>query len=151
MHSVVSDCDTANGAMCLTVELPASPDRVFRALASKEIIDWWVRPGVFDTREWSGEVRPGGRWSASGFGGGKPYTLDGKFTDVDAPGRLAHTWHLARTPAAPTAVFYDLERTPGGTRLTLRHEGFTTPEGCTNTCIGWKTSLEQLTRLLANE
>jgi hypothetical protein len=35
-------------------------ERVFQALASEEIITWWARPGVFDTREWSGEVRVGG-------------------------------------------------------------------------------------------
>jgi len=28
--------------------------------AGKEITEWWVRPGVFDTREWSGDVRAGG-------------------------------------------------------------------------------------------
>ena len=29
---------------------------MFRALCSREICDWWVHPGVFDTREWTGDV-----------------------------------------------------------------------------------------------
>lgn len=132
-----------------SVEVAAAPERVFRALASDEITQWWVRPGVFDTREWSGDVRPGGRWSASGIGGGNPYTLEGEFAEVSAPEKLVHTWHLAGTPAAPTTVTYLLEPTQTGTRLTLKHEGFTTPEGCTNTAAGWETSFEKLAELLA--
>lgn len=132
-----------------TLEVPAPPERVFRALASDEITQWWVRPGVFDTREWSGDVRPGGRWTASGIGSGKPYTLEGEFVEVRAPEKLVHTWHLAGTPAAPTTVSYLLEPTQSGTRVTLTQDGFTTPEGCTNTAAGWETSFEKLAELLA--
>ena len=132
-----------------SVEVPAPPERVFRALASDEITQWWVRPGVFDTRDWSGDVRPGGRWNASGIGGGKPYSLEGEFVEVRGPEKLVHTWHLSGTPAAPTTVSYTLEPTPTGTRVTLKHEGFTTPEGCTNTAAGWETSFERLAELFA--
>jgi hypothetical protein len=55
-----------------SVEVAVSPERVFRALASNEITEWWVRPGVFDTREWTGDVRAGGRWRASGMTRGEP-------------------------------------------------------------------------------
>src|SRR5919198_3405926 len=80
--------DLAEGSVLATVEVAAPPERVFQALASKEVTDWWVRPGVFDTREWSGNVRAGGRWRASGVGGGKPYPLEGEFLGVDPPRRL---------------------------------------------------------------
>src|SRR5437773_3675660 len=109
--------DTANGQIFANVELAAPPERVFRALASKEVCDWWVRPGIFDTREWSGDVRPGGRWRATGIGkGGNPYALEGEFLEVDAPRKLVHTWHLVGTPSAPTTVSYALEKTDRGTR-----------------------------------
>jgi uncharacterized protein YndB with AHSA1/START domain len=132
----------------IRADIAAPPQRVFSALASPEITRWWVRPGVFDTREWSGDVRPGGRWSASGIGGGNPYALEGEFLDVQAPQRLVHTWHLAGMPAAPTTVSYELEPTASGTRITLRHEGFASPQACTNTAIGWETSFERLKELL---
>ena len=135
----------------LTVDLPSSPERVFRALASAEITQWWVRPGVFDTREWSGDVRTGGRWTAAGIGGGNPYTLEGEFTEVNAPRKLAHTWHLAGTPGPPTIVTYELQPMDAGTRLTLRHEGFSTPEGCANTQTGWETSFDQLKTVIASQ
>ncbi len=44
--------DLAAGFILATVEVDADPERVFQALASPEVTDWWVRPGVFDTRAW---------------------------------------------------------------------------------------------------
>jgi uncharacterized protein YndB with AHSA1/START domain len=68
--------DPAEGLILANVDLPASPERVFQALTSRdEIVVWWVRPGVFDTREWSGDLRVGGTWRASGVGGGRPYAI----------------------------------------------------------------------------
>src|SRR5215470_18167460 len=84
--------DLAQGEILATVEIAASPERVFHALASREIVDWWVRPGVFDTREWTGDVRVGGRWQATGVARGAPYTLEGEFLEVDPPRKLVQTW-----------------------------------------------------------
>jgi uncharacterized protein YndB with AHSA1/START domain len=69
----VADFD--GGYVLATVEIGASPERVFQALTSAEIVNWWVRSGVFDTREWVGEVRVGGKWRASGIARGRPYIL----------------------------------------------------------------------------
>lgn len=132
------------GSLVTTVDLPAAPERVFAALASEEITKWWVRPGVFDTRDWNGDVRVGGTWRASGIGGGNPYTLEGEFLEVRAPEKLVHTWHAPGTPTPATTVSYVLERSEMGTRLTLKQEGFTNAEACTNTAAGWETSFEKL-------
>ena len=141
--------DLAEGLIVATVEIAAPPERVFKALASKEICEWWVRPGVFDTREWTGDVRAGGRWRASGIARGKPYTLEGEFLEVDPPRKLVHTWQIAGAPGTPSTVSYLLEKLEGGTRLTLRHSGLVAPEVCTNTSIGWETSLERLAEILS--
>ena len=124
------------------------PDELFDWLASTDVTRWWVRPGVFDTRRWSGDVRPGGKWEASGVGRGQPYDLDGEFLTVDRPRRLVHTWHPSGSPTSPTTVSYDLEQTDGGTRLTLRHAGNPTPEAIDANGIGWETSLTRLAELL---
>ncbi len=131
----------------VVAEIPAPPDRVFRALTSDEITKWWVRPGVFDTREWRGDVRPGGTWHASGIGRGNPYALDGEFLEVDAPKRLVHTWLLAGSPLV-TTVTYDLEPTQRGTRVTLRHAGCPSQQVYDANRLGWETSFEALRRLL---
>jgi uncharacterized protein YndB with AHSA1/START domain len=140
--------DVGAGNLLASVDVFASPERVFRALASNEVIRWWVRPGVFDTREWSGDVRVGGRWRASGVGKRGPYVLEGEFLEVDEPRELSHTWHGAGIPGSPTTVTCVLEGIEAGTRITLRHSGFTVPEVCTNTAIGWETSFERLAELL---
>src|SRR5229473_2081845 len=78
--------DLTEGQILASVEIAAPPERVFRALASQDIVNWWVRPGVFDTRQWAGDVRVGGHWEASGMGGGRPYTLRELFWRSTRPG-----------------------------------------------------------------
>ncbi len=141
--------DLPQGSVIAYAQIAAPPERVFQALASDEVTKWWVRPGVFDTREWNADVRVGGRFTASGTGRGQPYTLDGEFTQIESPRKLVHTWHLAGTPeAATTTVTYELEPRDGGTHITLRHDGFSSPEAANNTRIGWETSFDALTELL---
>jgi uncharacterized protein YndB with AHSA1/START domain len=141
--------DLAEGLILATVEIAASPERVFQALASKEICDWWIRPGIFDTREWTGDVRVGGVWRATGIGNGRPYAIEGEFLEVDPPRKLVHTWHGVGAPGEPSTVTYLLERLDGGTRVTLRHSGVIAPAICTNICVGWETSLERLAEIFA--
>jgi uncharacterized protein YndB with AHSA1/START domain len=141
--------DVSEGLILATVDIAASPERVFRALASKEICEWWVRPGVFDTREWTGDVRKGGRWRATGIGNGRAYAIEGEFLEVDPPKKLVHTWLPVGAPGAPTTVTYLLQAIDGGTRITLRHSGIGVPEICNNTGIGWETSFERLAEILA--
>lgn len=141
--------ELADGVIRASVEVAASPERVFQALASEEIIDWWIRPGVFDTREWEGDVRVGGRWRAAGIGNGRPYALEGAFLELDPPRKLVHTWHAAGAPGTPSIVTYVLDAIEGGTRLTLRHQGIASPLTGANTGAGWETSLERLAEILA--
>ena len=143
--------DTAERYLLASVEIVAPPERVFHALASNEVVDWWVRPGVFDTREWTGDVRVGGRWRGSGVFKDRPYVLEGEFLEVDPPRKLAHTWHPGGAPGASTTVTYLLEPRDRGTRITLRHSGFALSEACINTAIGWETSFERLAEILAPE
>jgi uncharacterized protein YndB with AHSA1/START domain len=103
----------------------------------------------FDTREWTGDVGVGGRWRASGVGNGRPYVLEGEFLEIDSPRKLVHTWHPGGVPGALTTVTYLLEPLDGGTRITLRHSGLPSREGCINTAIGWETSFERLAECLA--
>jgi uncharacterized protein YndB with AHSA1/START domain len=141
--------DLSEGLILATVEIKASPERVFRALTSKEITEWWVRPGVFDTREWTGDLRVGGRWEASGVGKAGPYSLEGEFLEIDPPRRLVHTWHPVGAPAAATStVTYMLEPFEGGTRITLRQSGILSRDSSLGIGAGWETSFQKLEELL---
>jgi len=141
--------DLIDGSVVASVEIARTPDRVFRALASREVIAWWVNPGVFDTREWTGEVRVGGRLSASGMARGAPYTLVGEFLEVDPPRKLVQTWQMKDAPGAPSIVTYLLETIPGGTRLTVRHSGIAAPDQRNNVGAGWRSSFDQLAQIMS--
>ena len=105
--------DLAGRSIFASVAIAASPERVFRALTSQEIIDWWIRPGVFKTKDWVGDVRVGGRWRAVGTGNGRPFTLEGEFLEIDAPKKLVLTWHSGGAPGRPTIVTFLLRRIDG--------------------------------------
>ncbi len=147
-RTLAAAVDTANGVVGIEVDLAADPARVFRALTTAEICDWWVRPGVFDTREWQGDLRVGGRWQSGGIGMAGPYRMTGTFIDIAGPHRLVHDWTVVGAPGGPSTVSYALAAIPGGTRLTLRHDGLRIPEICINTGRGWETSLARLAELL---
>ena len=142
--------DVVDGLIVASVEIARTPERVFQALSSREIVDWWVNPGVFDTREWSGDVRVGGRWHASGIARGAAYSLEGEFLEVDPPRKLVQTWHRQGTPGAPSTLTYMLEPIAGGTRLTVRHAGIAAPDQRNNMSAGWRTSCDRLSEILPN-
>jgi uncharacterized protein YndB with AHSA1/START domain len=141
--------DLVDGRIVASVELATPPERVFRALSSSETIDWWVNPGVFDTREWTADVRVGGQWRASGIARGQPYALEGKFLEVDPPRKLVQTWHMAGAPGTPSTVTYLLEPIAGGTRLTVHHAGIAASDHRSNIGAGWRTSFDRLAEILA--
>ena len=137
--------DLAGGAIVARVEIAASPERVFRALASKDVVEWWGAEGVYHTKEWSGDVRVGGRWRASGVGAdGKPFAVGGEYLEVDPPRALVHTWEADWEPGKTTRVAIRLEPIDGGTRVTLRHEGFESRESCEQHGDGWAMVLDWL-------
>lgn len=142
--------DLNSGVILGAVEVPVSPERAFHALTGREVTRWWVNPGVFDTREWEADVRPGGMWRAAGIGRGQPYALEGEFVEVQRPRRLAHSWRSVGGPKQDSTVSYSLDPVPGGTRITLRHEGLKEPMALLRTCVGWETSLEALGKLLSS-
>ncbi|MBU1175041.1 MAG: SRPBCC domain-containing protein [Alphaproteobacteria bacterium] len=140
--------DLNEGAIYASVEIAAPPDRVFRALASEEIVNWWVNPGIFDTRDWTGDVRVGGRWRASGVARGEEYVLEGEFLEVEPPRRLVHTWQRIGSAMPPSTLEYRLDAIEGGTRITLKHCGFVAPQVTGNNAVGWETSFAALVALL---
>jgi uncharacterized protein YndB with AHSA1/START domain len=141
--------DLEAGSILATVEIAASPERIFQALASREIVEWWGKPGVFDAREWSGDVKVGGSWRASGIGReGVPWELEGTFLEVDPPRRLSHTWSAPGSTVRPSVVTYLLQKIDGGTRVTLRHVNVSDRDSCMGACIGWEACLARLAERL---
>ena len=147
--------DLAGGFILGTVEVDAEPKHLFSALTSDAVTSWLVRPGVWDTRTWEGDVRPGGEWATSGVSRRGPYGITGTYQVVESPHRLVQTWQMALHGSAdgiPEILFdseveYVLSSVDAGTRLTLRHTGFSGADQCARNCLGWETSLAALRAL----
>jgi uncharacterized protein YndB with AHSA1/START domain len=138
--------DLSEGTILASVEIAASPERVFRALASEELVKWWGSPDTYRTTQWTGELRVGGAWRTEGVGAdGKPFTVGGEFIEVDPPRKLVQTWRAAWDDNQVTKITYRLEPIANGTRVTVRHEGFgTRRDSCDGHAAGWERVLTWL-------
>jgi uncharacterized protein YndB with AHSA1/START domain len=73
---------------------------------------------------------------------GRDYKVEGEFTEVDVPNKLAFTWRPDWDAPHETKVTYLLEPLDEGTRLTLRHEGFAERiAACRAHTSGWERVL----------
>jgi uncharacterized protein YndB with AHSA1/START domain len=140
--------DFEQGTILASVEIAAPPERVFRALTSQELVEWWGAEGVYQTKEWSADLRVGGRWRATGVtADGKPYVVDGEFIEVDPPRKLVQTWNPDWDGGHVTRLTYRLEPIPDGTRVTVKHEGFQSrAESIASHTEGWELVLGWLSR-----
>ena len=144
--------DLEQGRILASVEIAAPPDRVFRALTTgADNTSWWGSPEQYRTTGWAGDVRPGGHWRADGVGAdGQAFFVEGDFLEVDAPRKLVQTWKAAWDGGHETTITYHLDPIDGGTRLTLRHEGFAgRVESCSGHSEGWVRVLGWLVGYLA--
>jgi uncharacterized protein YndB with AHSA1/START domain len=144
--------DVTAGSILASVEIAASPERVFKAIASDEIAKWWGSPQLYRVTAWVGDVKPGGKFKSTGVGhDGKPFSVEGEFLEVDPPRKLVHTWKPQWQPELPaTTVTYRLEAVEGGTRITLKHEGFGNQAGsCRDHANGWERVFSWLTAFVA--
>lgn len=121
-----SVADVTAGVIHASVEIAAPPERVFRALTDgDEVVRWWGSPDTYRIDEFKADLRVGGRWYSRGHAvDGKPFQTEGEFLEVDPPRVLSQTWNPDWAPGLKTTLTYRLDPIPGGTRLTVRHEGF---------------------------
>jgi uncharacterized protein YndB with AHSA1/START domain/uncharacterized protein YciI len=136
--------DVTGGTVLAEIEIAASPERVFRALSDPaERLRWWGSPDTYvvDHCEW--ELRVGARWVSTGHGAdGRSFKVEGEFLEIDPPRRLVQTWITDYDGGFRTTLSFQLDPAPGGTRLTVRHDGFAGyPGSCTSHARGWEAVL----------
>ena len=142
--------DVTEGTIFATVDIAAAPERVFRALTSDEVTQWWGAAEVYRTTAWAADLRVGGQWRADGVGAdGNPFWVEGEYLEIDAPRKLVTTWKPKWDGGATTRVTYRLAPIAGGTRVTLRHEGFgERTAACDGHMEGWERVLGWLDRYM---
>jgi uncharacterized protein YndB with AHSA1/START domain/uncharacterized protein YciI len=130
--------DVTEGVVLARVEIAVAPERVFRALTTEELTKWWGADDMYRTTSFSIDLRKGGRWRTEGKGAdGHEFHVEGEVLEVDPPRRLVQTWKPSWEPGPATTITYTLDAIDGGTRVTVRHTGFTSPQSCESHGNGW--------------
>ena len=78
-----------------TIEINASPERVFRALTTPaELLLWWGDPAVCPSTHWELDLRVGGKWLSRWrmLADGREFALGGEIVTLDPPRLLILTW-----------------------------------------------------------
>ena len=90
------------------------------------------------------DLRPGGRWMMSGIGvGGRPFTIQGVYREIERPRLLSFTWSPSwQGSDLETLVRFDLQEEDGVTTVRLTHSGLT--EGTRAQHRGWPDVLAWL-------
>lgn len=141
---MTATASVVDGVIHARIEIAVAPEKVFRAISSPEVAEWWGSPDQYRVERWVGDVRPGGRWQAytrAGHGG-REATVAGEFTIVDPPRILEHTWEPSWEPGMRTLVRYELMPTETGTLVTVVHSGFNEAAAAARDhAEGWKRVL----------
>ena len=141
----IADLDA--GTILATVEIAASPERIFKALCSAEIAEWWGSPETYHVTQWTGDPRIGGSWRSIGKGAdGHDFEVGGEFLELDPPHRMVQSWRPSWDPDSTTTISYRLQAIEGGTRVTVTHTGFADPQSCQNHSSGWELVFGWLAR-----
>lgn len=143
-------CAVTDGKTLIAVaEIAAPPERVYRALHTKECEAWWGAEDTYLTRNFEADLRVGGRWSVDSMFPDGPHHSTGVFLLIDAPHRVELTrryeFDFPGLGWRDTTITYLLAPTAEGSRLTIRHDGFRTArEAAEMHVVGWERFLRWL-------
>jgi uncharacterized protein YndB with AHSA1/START domain len=141
--------DLSRGVVVASVEIDAPPERVFAALTTPEVAEWWGSPETYRIERWTADLRPGGAWRSEGVGAdGKPFIVSGEILEVDPPWLLVQTWKYSWEGGGSTIVRYQIDTIPTGSRVTVHHQGFAAAAPCESHARGWEHVLDWLSNHL---
>ena len=128
MHFPRVQSMTNGETIMASAEIEAPAERIFRALVTSEIEQWWGSAGTYRMADWSADLRAGGRWTvAVRTADGRALPAGGEFLEIEAPRRIVQTraygWDHPTLGRRQTTVAWLLEPTATGTRLTICHGG----------------------------
>jgi uncharacterized protein YndB with AHSA1/START domain len=133
--------------------LAASPERVFEAFTSAEVVGRWLSPKpevkltVLEL-----DFREGGRYRfAYDTQEGQRMLVGGVYRKIEAPTRLEFSW-LIEPPdvhaGIESQVTVSIAPSAGGSDLLIVHERFERADANARHAEGWAGAIEQLQRLL---
>ena len=135
--------------LTITRQLPASPEDVFDAWTTPDILRQWMCP--FDTKVVRADLdlRVGGKYFIDMQGEEALHKHEGEYMEIDRPNRLVFTWISAGTHQDTSLVTVTFEKSGDGTALTLVHDRLPDTEAVGDHNRGWTSALDNLQALLA--
>jgi uncharacterized protein YndB with AHSA1/START domain len=134
-------------AVVSEIFIAAPPERVFKALTTREQALQWGSSPEFETTQWEMDPRPGGKWAfvarelrGSGEHANADLVHHGEILKFDPPRVLEYTWFASwhSDPLHQTIVRWELSSAPGGTQVRVTHSGLAPmPEDCKGYAQGW--------------
>ena len=144
--------DAASGRI-LHIErrIGGSPEAVFDAWITPEILARWWGPEGFTVPEQSHDLRVGGTWRTVMLSPqGERHIVSGVYREISRPRRLAFTWAWDQDDGSrghETLVTIELSAKGEGTLLKLTQAEFAETEHRDNHRLGWDSSLNDLQRI----
>lgn len=139
--------NTAVATRPLTIErtIEASVAETWTAWSEPQLVARWFAPGTMSAEVLEYDVRAGGRYRIRMTDtDGSTHTVTGRFTDVQAPERLAMTWGWEGDDAPESQVSVTFKESDRGTRISIVHEGLPSEESAGKHAQGWDGCLDKL-------
>ena len=129
MHFPRVQSMTNGDTIMASAEIEAPAERIFRALVTSEIEQWWGSADTYRMADWSADLRVGGRWTVTvRTADGNDLPAGGEFLEIEAPRRIVQTrrydWNHPTLGRHETTVAYLLQPAASGTHLIICHGGF---------------------------
>jgi uncharacterized protein YndB with AHSA1/START domain len=137
-------------SLAMRRNLPASPDRCFRAWTDAEELKRWFSPGANEVVLAETDPRVGGRYRVvMRSPDGEEHEVSGEFREVLANRKLVFTWAWRGTPERQSLVTVEFLPAGDATLVTLTHEEFADDAARDRHHRGWTGSLDRLAALVS--
>lgn len=140
-------------ACTLTRAIAGSPSEVYEAFTCAEILARWFAPSYEVTLSVECAAIPGGAYRVQMHDqDGNTHPVCGSYKTTNPPYSLAFTWQWeaeAFADIGETLVSVEIDEEEGGSRVTVKHEGFPSEEVARQHHAGWMGTLGRLAHLFA--
>lgn len=140
-------------ACTLTRTIAGSPSEVYEAFTCAEILSRWFAPSYEVTLSVECAAIPDGTYRVQMHDqDGHTHTVGGSYKTTNPHHSLVFTWQWeteAFADIGETLISVEIDEEEGGSRVTVRHEGFPSEEVARQHHAGWMGTLGRLAHLFA--
>lgn len=142
------DDDSDSASVQLDRRFEVSPARLFRAWTDPAIVKRWFGPSRMTVRRVNIDLRVCGHWEIEMVDDdGSDYVVEGEFTEIVPPSRIAYTWlERGRPDDQRTLVTVEFRANHAGTDLHLVHDSFLSLDERDEHGRGWIALMNNLAR-----